>query len=291
MDEAVAIRAPHGDPFVPKTAFSNKMRLVFIVGLEGAGHHYITGAIQDMFRENPPPSLNGTLFRNDDAFFLPAIMSESSAAFDEAVDEAHRDMVVLAQHAERLPPPGTFYMMHGQSFPSGYGIHKVMQYMDPRLIAEAAEAGGVDLRVLYLRRPARELLLADTVHRRFQDHLGKPSGSNDSPEELFMEIVRIILTDGAVVHSFLAELDPAFVVCHDWDLFGDPDQAQKLGNFIAPSSDVALLVKTALVSSASAGPRNDSMETLPFDRDEVMSSRIQRKLDSFEYLYCGRKTN
>ncbi|CAN0311826.1 unnamed protein product [Scytosiphon promiscuus] len=44
-----------------------------------------------------------------------------------------------------------------------------MQYVDPRLMAEAAEAEGVDFRVLYLKRSAKELLLADTVHRHFQE--------------------------------------------------------------------------------------------------------------------------
>jgi len=44
----------------------------------------------------------------------------------------------------------------------------VFQYMDLRLLAQTAEAEGVDFRVLYLRRPARDIILANTVHRDFQ---------------------------------------------------------------------------------------------------------------------------
>jgi len=45
---------------------------------------------------------------------------------------------------------------------------KVFKYMDLRLLAEVAEAAGVDFRVLYLRRKARDIILANTVHRHFQ---------------------------------------------------------------------------------------------------------------------------
>ncbi len=44
---------------------------------------------------------------------------------------------------------------------------KVFKYMDLRLLAEVAEDAGVDFRVLYLRRKARDIILADTVHRQF----------------------------------------------------------------------------------------------------------------------------
>lgn len=47
-------------------------------------------------------------------------------------------------------------------------VPKVFKYLDLRMLAEAAEAEGVDFRVLYLRRPARDIVLADTVHRKFQ---------------------------------------------------------------------------------------------------------------------------
>lgn len=102
--------------------------------------------------------------------------------------------------------------------------------------------------------------------------------------------VRVLFTDVAVVHSFLAELDPSFVVCHDWSLFGDPDQAHNIADAIAPNADVASIVREALVDSASNGPRHRGKAAHPFDKDDVLSSRIQQKFDSFEHLYCSRET-
>ncbi|CAN0273734.1 unnamed protein product [Scytosiphon promiscuus] len=288
LEPTKAITLSDGGPAVSKTVFSNKMRLVFIAGLEGAGHHYITGATQAIFREHPSPPFNGTtMLQNGRVFYLPMIMGKSSASYSAAIDKARGEMRSIAQYEEQLPYPGTFYYVKGRSFPTGRGLHRVMQYMDPRLIAEAAEAEGVDLRVLYLKRSAKELLLADTVHRQFQNYLGKPQSSRTPQEKLFMENLRIMLTDAAVVHSFLAELDPAFTVCHDWHSFGDSAQAQKIAHFVAPSPEVASVTKQALVNAASGGSRHDTNETLPFDLDDVLSSRLQQKLDSFEHFYCG----
>lgn len=93
------------------------------------------------------------------------------------------------------------------------------------------------------------------------------------------------------MHSFLAELDPAFVICHDWSLLGDPDQAQSIADAVAPTADVASIVRQALVITASRGPMRKANEQHQFDKAEILSSRIQQKLDSFEHLYCDRETH
>ncbi|CAN0408704.1 unnamed protein product [Laminaria digitata] len=54
------------------------------------------------------------------------------------------------------------------SYPSGLGPDKALRYLDLRMLAEVAEEEGVDLRVLYLRRSAKDLLIANTIHRKFQ---------------------------------------------------------------------------------------------------------------------------
>lgn len=55
------------------------------------------------------------------------------------------------------------------SYPHGSGQKKLMKYIDLRLLAEVAEKEGVDFRVLYLRRSVKDILVADTVHRHFQE--------------------------------------------------------------------------------------------------------------------------
>lgn len=99
---------------------------------------------------------------------------------------------------------------------------------------------------------------------------------------------RVLFTDIAVVHSFLGELDPAFVVCHDWDQLGERDQARTIADFVAPDGETAAMIEESFVGSVHLS-HHGSDETLPFDVDGSVSNRLQRKLDAFENKYCGRK--
>ncbi|CAN0279590.1 unnamed protein product [Ectocarpus fasciculatus] len=270
---------------VNKTIVSNNMRLVFPLGLEGSGHHYFAGTFRAMFTAHPDLAQLDNL-PNFGKFFIPSTMKRSSSKFAAISQQGRDQMRYLAQRAQTLPAPGTVQLVAGGiSYPSGHGPEKVKQYVDLRLLAEAAEAEDVDLRVLYMKRSAKELLLANTVHRRFQDTLGD---TNLSAEERFMAYARILFTDIAVVHSFLGELDPNFVVCHDWAYMGKIEQAQRVADFIAPSEEVASTVGEALVESVA--PRHRPNDTLPFDAGDEISSRLQRKLDAFECQYCGSHT-
>ncbi|CAM9512875.1 unnamed protein product [Ectocarpus sp. 13 AM-2016] len=278
-------RPPPG-AVVNKAVVSSNMRLVFQLGLEGAGHHYIIGAFQGMFKAHPDLVQFDGKLPEFQKFFIPTTMRRSSTAFTVSWQQGRDQMRDLSHFAETLPAPGTVQLVTGGiSYPSGSGPQKVQQYMDLRLLAEAAEAGGVDLRVLYLKRSAKELLLADTVHRGFQKLLGD---TDSSAEERFMAYVRVLFTEIAVVHSLLGELDRNFVVCHDWVYFGDIKQAQRVAEFIAPNAEVASMVREALLRSAAS--RHKPNETLPFDAEDELSSRLQRKLDVFEHQYCRNFT-
>lgn len=112
-----------------------------------------------------------------------------------------------------------------------------------------------------------------------------------SAEEIFLEYVQIFFTLTAVLQSFLAEVDPEFVVCHDWDSLGDEKQASKIAAFVAPNDDVADMLSTALVDTVRSVPHEESttgIDALPFDGADSLVSRLQDKLDSFEALYCGQ---
>lgn len=54
------------------------------------------------------------------------------------------------------------------SYPFGKGSTKPLKYVDPRMLAELAEGEGVDLRIIYLKRSAHDLLVENTIHRQFQ---------------------------------------------------------------------------------------------------------------------------
>lgn len=95
-----------------------------------------------------------------------------------------------------------------------------------------------------------------------------------------------MFTNIAVVHSFLGELDPAFIVCHDFDLLGDAEQAQRIAEFVAPDDETAAIITEALVGSVHL--RHASNDSLPFDVNDSISRRMQQKLDVFEQTYCGQ---
>lgn len=107
-----------------------------------------------------------------------------------------------------------------------------------------------------------------------------------------MDYVRILFTDIAVLQSFLSELAPGLIVCHDWDRLGDKDQASKIAGFISPNEEIAELVEASLMDTISVDRvLNDGDggggDDLPFGGADAFASRLQRKLDAFEARYCG----
>ena len=113
-----------------------------------------------------------------------------------------------------------------------------------------------------------------------------PRGDQETipPEVRYMKYMQLLLTDTAVVHSFLAELDPAFVICHDYSRVGDVEQASVVADFIAPNADVAEPLQASFV--AVAKDHGASNQTLPYEGAEIFASRLQRKFDAFESRIC-----
>lgn len=93
------------------------------------------------------------------------------------------------------------------------------------------------------------------------------------------------------MQSFLHELDPGFIVCHDWDLLGDETQASEIARFVSPNYEVADLVKTVLVNRAvHADHIHDGgveVDVMASAGNKKLLLRLQDKLDSFEARYCG----
>lgn len=153
-----------------KSVTSDKFRLVFLAGLEGSGHHYIMSADSAMLTENPHlPRISRPFYLTSQPYYVPSFMAGNASVYAEVEDQARKQMRRLATAAAGLPWPGSVYILHNSwSYPTFSGRDKVMQYIDLQRMAEMAEANGVDMRVIYLRRSAKDLLLANTVHRHFQ---------------------------------------------------------------------------------------------------------------------------
>ncbi|CAN0098919.1 unnamed protein product [Ectocarpus sp. 6 AP-2014] len=268
---------------VHKTHVSDVFRLVFVAGLEGTGHHYWRDTTRCLFEGNRHLPRRD-IPRNDAMkYFATVTMGGEAETFTTTGHKAKENMRKLAEWAATLSSPGSLQFLPIISYPANGGPLKVMQYADLRIIAEHAESEGVDLRVLYLRRSAQGMVIANTVHRKFHLDLGHDEGTR-SVDELFVEYMRVLFTDIAVLQSFLSEVGPGFIMCHDWDRLGGKEQASTLANFISPNDEIAGLVESSLVETART---SSSADTLPFDGADALVSRLQRKLDSFEPLYCS----
>lgn len=179
---AIPTRSRDDDKFgkIPKTAISTKLRVVFIAGLEGTGHHFFTGAFQEFYRANRNLTVPA-LCQVERSMFLPYSMSGSAETYEDARKNIEEEIQMVANIQEDVGHPGTVLTAQktsrGQlascpdrpefSYPSGVGSEKVMQLPDVVMLAEVAESKGVDLRIIYLLRSAEEILLS-TMKRHFQ---------------------------------------------------------------------------------------------------------------------------
>ena len=154
-----------------KTVVSSKLRLVLAVGVEGTGHDYVLKVNDNLFKNNKYLPLIATGDRiNVGKYHIRQALGRTSQHFSDIINGGRADMRMLAKRAAEIPHPGTVLVVHGKySYPDAHGPDKTLKYLDLRLLAEAAEEEGVDFRVLYLRRPAKDIMLANTVHRRFQE--------------------------------------------------------------------------------------------------------------------------
>lgn len=158
----------YGASRVAKKAFSDRMRLFFMVGVEGTGHHYLHAALGKMFTNHEEftriQRCNLT-YPYDLAKYL-----RNHSKYVEDVQRARHEMQEMAVLEKTLPPGGGMLILQGckenwvgmQSFPNYHGRNKALQYPDVRMLAEVAEAEGVDLRVIFLKRDAEQILGSGT---------------------------------------------------------------------------------------------------------------------------------
>ena len=108
---------------------------------------------------------------------------------------------------------------------------------------------------------------------------------DQSEGRLFTVYALILLTDAAVMHAFLAEIDPAFIVCYDYAHSGEEEQAWKVANFITPTPGMANMYASSLLESWKEHIKEP--EELPIEGAEAIAARLQHELDSFESTLCG----
>lgn len=161
------------DPFVEKKTFSSALRLVYLVGLEGTGHHYFADAL-DKFCKNPEVPCPKVC--NMSYALYPGIGNPPTTGDHlKGRIKLRKAMEGLAAAERSLPSGNSTMVSFGKcrwksgmmSYPNFNGNLKALQYVDFKVLAEEAEHAGVDLRIVYLTRSAPDILISDTKHNNY----------------------------------------------------------------------------------------------------------------------------
>ena len=176
----VLLRSTLGEPvdsdqsLVQKTIFSDENRFVFVAGLEGTGHH----AIGSLFRNC---NEHNQLCDNDReaSMLLYNGNGKPHGVFVFLLDTQEHDIEsrrvqFVNQLKEKNTQPGRHLVIlntmggNGElSYPNYGGANKPLDHVNIRELAYLAEQAGVDLRIIVLCRPAKEILTSTTEHRNF----------------------------------------------------------------------------------------------------------------------------
>lgn len=105
-----------------------------------------------------------------------------------------------------------------------------------------------------------------------------------SVEKRCMAYMLIVLTDIAVFHSFIAEIDPEFIIYHEFDRAGKEAAVSRVARFVAPDKMAAELFGASLVESWTDHPKVE--EILQIEGADQVAARLQRKLDLLDSIYC-----
>lgn len=172
----LAIHEPHFELGVlQKQANSSRLRLVFLVGLEGTGHHYMADVLENVCRRAHvacPKVCNLAK-----AMYPGIALPKTPYDYMVARGELRAEMEKLALTAESIPPNESTVVGFGpcrfeagmMSYPNFNGDDKVLQYVDFKVVAEEAERARIDLRIIYLSRSAKDILISDTWHNHYSN--------------------------------------------------------------------------------------------------------------------------
>lgn len=164
---------PGQENIVNKKSYSSKLRLIYLVGLEGTGHHYMANVLDKVCNEARVKCPG--VCKMAKALYPGLGNPSTGAEYKVARENLRVYMEKLALDATRLPEGGATMVGFGpcrfssgmMSYPNFNGEHKSLQYVDFRILAEEAELAGIDLRMIYLARSARDILISDTKHNSY----------------------------------------------------------------------------------------------------------------------------
>lgn len=216
-----------------KNIFSNQAKFVFVVGLEGTGHHLF----QKIYKSCKNCNFFSEWMTVESEFTIPQLRNflnwrhgffgsqntlknfeKIKLSFKNYFPEIQKKYFNDASLGNRTvalncccePNPGMY------SYPNGWGDCLQLQYPDVRLLADLFEESGLDLRIVVLVRNPLDILISTTVLRGM--------GEWERQVVNYERMLRLgILTQ-------LNRLDSKFFKCLDFDDL--PDVSKDLGEFI-----------------------------------------------------------
>ena len=108
--------------------------------------------------------------------------------------------------------------------------------------------------------------------------------ANTTSSKRFAEYALVLYTNAGVMHSNIAEIDPAFIVCHDFSRAGEEEQESTIANFVAPNAEMAVMYQRSM--SDNFREHVPKFERLPIEGAAAMVVRLQQKLNAFERSLC-----
>lgn len=271
---------------VKKKSFSDNFRVLFVMGLEGTGHHTWTRIYQTCVT-------SGTLcdFRLDIQDLLYSGGAQPVGIFAYGMNKADSDtlitrrrdklVTILAGMQQKYSENGreksrllflnTANATEMMSYPSWDGADKAMRHPDVALLAALCERAGVDLRIVVMTRDASSVLRS-TVRRGF--------GGGD---RAFMAAV---LSDNAMVMAAQLQLiSPAFWRCVELsDLGSEAVTWSHLGPFVHPELDSKSTARNLSTPSDIQSQEHDQAATNAGSSGSLSGASMQRLVASISLL-------
>jgi len=141
------------------------VRLVFVAGLEGSGHHLLE-AVSDRLAEHFPIHLWKEIDEYHHSGIVPGIGCHSVAYNASTYAQLLQKFREMDPHYAHMMPRMLSYPHCGMS--RGHFARRDFMHPHLRFFDNAAKEAGVDLHVLFLYRPLSDALVAGCVHRLFE---------------------------------------------------------------------------------------------------------------------------
>ena len=244
--------------FLKKTAVSDRIRLVFVAGLERSGHEVMSKILERCTKELEGKCEHAKVL--SDLLMTVNTDRQANEGFFAAEDvryaagDAERIEAEMKQMAVQ-PGDHLYYVSPPMPYATGTVPRtKPLDHPDVFALAAMAEAAGLDLRIVLLQRDAEELLDSLTRH-----HVG--GGAYHHIQ------YKILIANAAALYMQLMLIDRAFFYCLPYSQLVTTNedklnnkQSGKLNSFVHPS----MLLQTNIygleegdAGGAQAGPKLD----------------------------------